>query len=200
MPLRSSGWPRSIPLVIDKTGTLTEGKPALDRRRGGERVRPMTTCCASPPRSKRERASLAEAILRGATKRELRSDKVDGLRGGDRTGCEGTDRGDQSLLGNRADDAGSRHRRRPARPAAEARRSDGADGDVPGRRRQARRHARRGRSDQAHSRRGDRASCTRWAQASSWRPATTRPPPRRSPPSSASTRSMPGLRPEDKLA
>ena len=27
-PRRWSGWPPSIPLVVDKTGTLTEGKPA----------------------------------------------------------------------------------------------------------------------------------------------------------------------------
>jgi magnesium-transporting ATPase (P-type) len=38
-------------LVVDKTGTLTEGKPKVTARRAGRGFRRETKCCASPPAS-----------------------------------------------------------------------------------------------------------------------------------------------------
>ena len=45
-------------LVVDKTGTLTEGKPRVDRGRAGAGLRPRRSCCGSP------RASSARASIR----------------------------------------------------------------------------------------------------------------------------------------
>ena len=59
-------------LVIDKTGTLTEGKPKVIAVIAGGRIRRSTTCCALP-RSV-ERASehpLAAAIVAAAADRNI---------------------------------------------------------------------------------------------------------------------------------
>ena len=59
-------------LVVDKTGTLTEGKPRLMSVVPLRRASTKATCCASAPSL--ERASehpLAAAIVAGAQEREL---------------------------------------------------------------------------------------------------------------------------------
>ena len=39
----------STPVVLDKTGTITRGKPGRHRHRARERPAPTTSCCAWPP-------------------------------------------------------------------------------------------------------------------------------------------------------
>ena len=61
-------------LVVDKTGTLTEGKPEGGRDRARARASPRTSCCASP-RASSARASIRwrAAIVAAATERRHRA-------------------------------------------------------------------------------------------------------------------------------
>ena len=127
-PRRSSGCARVDTLVVDKTGTLTEGRPELARVIP-ERVRTRTSCCASPPAV--ERASehpLAAALVRDAARaRGSRSRAVERLRGarraaacGARAGGSAVALGTRRLLGELGIDAGS------LAVGAEALRAEGA--------------------------------------------------------------------------
>ena len=68
-------------LIVDKTGTLTEGKPAFDRVGRGAGLRPRTRCCAWPPASTRA-ASIRwpAAIVRAARERGLALEQARELR------------------------------------------------------------------------------------------------------------------------
>ena len=79
-------------LVIDKTGTLTEGKPALTGVEAANGFADDEVLRLAAALEAMSEHPLAEAILRGASKRELKFDKVDGLRGGHRSGRQGTGR------------------------------------------------------------------------------------------------------------
>ena len=143
-------------LVIDKTGTLTEGKPALTGVEAANGFADDDVLRLAAALEAMSEHPLAEAILRGASKRELKFDKVAGFAAVTGQGVKGRIEGTNALLGNARHDAGGRHRRRPPRPSRGGKTQARRDGDVPGRRRQARRHHRRGRSHQVLSRRGDR--------------------------------------------
>ena len=101
-------------LVVDKTGTLTEGKPRRDRRGRRRRASTRTSCCALA--ASLERASehpLAAAIVRGARKERglalgepsRTSTRVTGK------GVVGKVDGPQVALGNARADGGARRRR-----------------------------------------------------------------------------------------
>ena len=80
-------------LVVDKTGTLTEGKPALTGGRGRRKASAMTRCCrfAAAIEAGSEHP-LAAAILRGAEQRGLKLGQGRGLRVRHRPGRQGTRR------------------------------------------------------------------------------------------------------------
>ena len=92
-------------LIVDKTGTLTEGKPAFDRVDRRSRAIATTRCCAWPPASTRA-ASIRwpTAIVRAARERGLALDKPESF---------------ESSIGHRR----ARHGRRPGARA----RQHGAD-------------------------------------------------------------------------
>ena len=86
----------------------------------------MTRCCAlAAALEARSEHPLAEAILRGASKRELKVDKVDGLHGRHRPGRHGTVEGTDALLGNARLMQGAGIDVAPLAQAAEARRKRG---------------------------------------------------------------------------
>ena len=60
-------------LVVDKTGTLTEGRPQVRSRRACRRATATTRCCASPPAiDQGSEHPLALAIVRAARERGLK--------------------------------------------------------------------------------------------------------------------------------
>ena len=140
------------------------GQACADGGRGGGRLHRGRG--ASPRRRARghERASArrGDPARRLQARAEIR--QGDGLPGGHRSGREGTDRRDRRGSRQCAADAGLRHRRGPARLSRRGKTQAWRDGDVPRRKRQARRHHRRGRSHQGHGRRGDRQAARARAQ------------------------------------
>ena len=181
-------------LVVDKTGTLTEGKPRLvvgrcrpagcRRRRDCCAWRPAWSAAASIrwPRRSSQRAEDAAAS---------RSARSTDFRVADRQGRDGRSTARRSRSATRAARRARRSRRRAAgrgRGAAPARARPSMFVAVDGR---ARRAARRRRSDQGTTRRSRRARCARRACASSCSPATAATTRRRWRASSASTRSRP---------
>lgn len=84
-------------LVVDKTGTLTEGRPEVVSVEGGPEVLALAASL--------ERASehpLAAAIVRGATARGAQLDSVDGFQSVTGKGVTGRVHGRAVALGNRA--------------------------------------------------------------------------------------------------
>ena len=155
-------------LIVDKTGTLTEGKPALRARGRVPRLRRATRCCAWPPASTRA-ASIRwpAAIVRAARERGLALDKPERFESSRGIGVRGTVAGKRGRARqHRADAADSaspsmRWLRRPKRCARE-----GAsvmhlavDGRLAG-------LAGRVRPDQGQTRRGAGARCKARACAS----------------------------------
>ena len=87
-------------LVVDKTGTLTEGKPALT---GVETMPGFATDEVLRLAASLEAGSehpLAAAILRGAEARGLKLDKVEDFGAVTGQGVKGRDRRASALLGN----------------------------------------------------------------------------------------------------
>ena len=81
-------------IVLDKTGTLTRGKPAVTDGRAGRRTRRATSCCAWRPR--RRSAPSTRWVRRSCcAARELGLDlpPADGFQLGDRQGHRGRGRG-----------------------------------------------------------------------------------------------------------
>ena len=143
-------------LVVDKTGTLTEGKPRL-----------AVVSPAPAGLDEAEVLRLAASLERGsehplAARHRRRRASERGLtlhagRGASRRSPARASRAGRTAAGRRSATgalmrrAGARRRRR-SRRQAEALATRGADGDVPGRRRPPRGPARRRRPDQGHRR------------------------------------------------
>jgi len=89
-------------LVVDKTGTLTEGKPALTKmlpQQGFDETEALQLAAALEAGSEHP---LARAVLAAATARELRFDKVDTFQAVTGKGVSGTIGGRRIALGNAA--------------------------------------------------------------------------------------------------
>ena len=190
-------------IVVDKTGTLTEGKPSLQRVIAGRRVSTRTTCCGSRRRSKPpSEHPLARAVVDGASGARLRarptsrtSTRIPGL------GVWARVDGAASARRQLAAHAAARRRRRRARrhaPSASAR--ERRDGDLRRRRRPRGGPARHRRRDQADDARGDRCAqagrrahhhVDRRRRAHGAKPSAPR---------SASMRSFADVLPQDKAA
>ena len=156
-------------LVVDKTGTLTEGKPNVVADRAGAAASTKRQCCAlarqpraraasirSPPRSSRPPAS---ASIDLAT---VRGFDCAHRQGRHRQGRAAGGRARQREVARR-----TRHRRRDAlEREADALRARRRDRDVRRRRRRARRRHRRRRSGQGDDAGGARERCAPTACAS----------------------------------
>ena len=165
-------------LVVDKTGTLTEGKPRLTDRAGARRLRRRRLLTLAAGLEKASEHALAAAIVAGAAERGLVAPRAGALRGAlVPAGRARPRRRREVALGNRAllrklgiDPATTKRRwRSSARGAATRRGQDGASSrstavwpasspsPIRSRRRRPARSPR----------------CARAASRSSWRPATT---------------------------
>ena len=145
-------------LVVDKTGTLTEGKPAL------------ASMVAAPGWSERRSSSIGGALERGS-EHPLAAAIVGAARGAElalgqlrlslrhREGRHGDRRGTPRALGNRALLDELRHRCDGARGSSRATPRGRADGDVPGGGRTARRPPRRRGPRQGFDAGGVASSC-----------------------------------------
>jgi P-type Cu+ transporter len=112
-------------LVVDKTGTLTEGRPSLTTVRaieGGEGAH-LLRLAASLERGSEH--PLAEAIVRGAEGRGLELSDVDGFQSITGKGVKGTVDGQSVALGNRAMMAELGHEPGDLADVAEAMRREG---------------------------------------------------------------------------
>ncbi len=89
-------------LVVDKTGTLTEGKPRFERAvpAAGFSEEQVLQLAASLDQGSEH--PLADAIVRAARERALALDKVDGFESGSGIGVRGTVAGKALALGNGA--------------------------------------------------------------------------------------------------
>ena len=138
-------------IVVDKTGTLTEGQAAARHRRAAVRYRRAGRCCGWPRASRSvSEHPLAAAIVAGARGTERPTVGGHRLRVGDRQGRDGHGRrAARVAVGNLRHLETLAHRSGAAadRGASDLRR-DGSDGDVRGGRWTGRRTRRRRRSDQ----------------------------------------------------
>ena len=112
-------------LVIDKTGTLTEGKPALTGVEAANGFADDDVLRLAAALEAMSEHPLAEAILRGASKRELKFDKVAGFAAVTGQGVKGRIEGTNALLGNARMMQGAGIDVAPLAQAAEARRKRG---------------------------------------------------------------------------
>jgi len=89
-------------LIVDKTGTLTEGKPRLDRvvASPGYTEEQVLSLAASLDQGSEH--PLADAIVKGARERGLVLDKADGFESSTDIGVRGSVHGKQLALGNTA--------------------------------------------------------------------------------------------------
>lgn len=113
-------------IIVDKTGTLTEGKPAFDRAIAGPGFDEVEILRLAASLDQGSEHPLANAIVRAARERALPLDKPDNVESGSGIGVRGTVRGRALALGNTAlmdelaVDVG------PLWPAAERLRAEGA--------------------------------------------------------------------------
>ncbi len=129
-------------LIVDKTGTLTEGKPVFDRAVAAPAFSEDEVLRLAASLDQGSEHPLAEAIVRAARERGLKLDKAEHFESSSGIGVRGSVAGKAIALGNTtlmgqlgiAVDA--------LKQQAEALRSEGASVDAPGGRRQARRAAR----------------------------------------------------------
>jgi P-type Cu+ transporter len=87
-------------IVIDKTGTLTEGRPALIRVAASEGFREEEILCYSAALEQGSEHPLAEAIVRGAKEKNLVLPKTDGFNAVAGKGVSGYVEGKSVALGN----------------------------------------------------------------------------------------------------
>ena len=157
-------------LVVDKTGTLTEGKPAVTADRAGRGLRRGTSCCGWPPASSAaSEHPLAAAIVAAAEERghRARRRRPTSTRPTGK-GVLGTVEGRRVALGNAALPGASTASTTAALAAqADELRARRRDRDLRRRRRQARRRHRHRRSDQGDDARGARGAAAPRASASS---------------------------------
>ncbi|MDO8283708.1 MAG: heavy metal translocating P-type ATPase [Rhodoferax sp.] len=89
-------------LIVDKTGTLTEGKPRFDRVVGSLGFAEDEVLRLAASLDQGSEHPLATAIVRAARERGLTLDKVDGFESSTGVGVRGTLGGKQLALGNNA--------------------------------------------------------------------------------------------------
>ena len=112
-------------LVVDKTGTLTEGRPALTGVEAAPGFEPDEVLRLAAPLEAGSEHPLAAAILRGAEQRGLKLDKIEGFDSVTGQGVKGRIGGRALLFGNQLlmQEAGIDVA--PLASSAEARRKDG---------------------------------------------------------------------------
>jgi P-type Cu+ transporter len=113
-------------LIVDKTGTLTQGKPAFERAvpAPGFEADEVLRLAASLDQGSEH--PLAEAIVRAARERGLVLEKAESFESGSGIGVRAKVGGKQLALGNTALMAQSDVDEAPLRPQAEALRAEGA--------------------------------------------------------------------------
>ena len=89
-------------LIVDKTGTLTEGKPRFDRVVGSQGFSEDEVLRLAASLDQGSEHPLADAIVRAARERGLALDKVEGFESSTGIGVRGTLSGRQLALGNTA--------------------------------------------------------------------------------------------------
>ena len=87
-------------LVVDKTGTLTEGKPSLDRVVAASGFSEDEVLRLAASLDQGSEHPLAEAIVRAARERKLALDKAEGFESGSGVGVRGTIGGKAVALGS----------------------------------------------------------------------------------------------------
>jgi P-type Cu+ transporter len=112
-------------LVVDKTGTLTEGKPALTGVETAPGFEPDEVLRLAASLEAGSEHPLAAAILRGAEQRGLKLDKAEGFESVTGEGVTGRIGGCAVLLGNQRLMQGAGIDVAPLAASAEARRKDG---------------------------------------------------------------------------
>ena len=112
-------------LVVDKTGTLTEGKPALTGVETAPGFEPDEVLRLAASLEAGSEHPLAAAILRGTEQRGLKSEKAEGFESLTGQGVTGRVGGRAVLLGNQRLMEGAGIDVAPLAPSAEARRKDG---------------------------------------------------------------------------
>jgi Cu+-exporting ATPase len=112
-------------LVVDKTGTLTEGKPALTGVETAPGFEPDEVLRVAASLEAGSEHPLAAAILRGTEQRGLKSEKAEGFESLTGQGVTGRVGGRAVLLGNQRLMEGAGIDVAPLAPSAEARRKDG---------------------------------------------------------------------------
>jgi Cu+-exporting ATPase len=89
-------------LIVDKTGTLTEGKPAFDRALAADGVSPDEVLRLAASLDQGSEHPLADAIVRAARERGLALAKPEGFESSSGIGVRGTVEGRALALGNTA--------------------------------------------------------------------------------------------------
>jgi Cu+-exporting ATPase len=89
-------------LIVDKTGTLTEGKPAFERAVGVDGVAPDEVLRLAASLDQGSEHPLADAIVRAARERGLALAKPEGFESSSGIGVRGTVEGRALALGNTA--------------------------------------------------------------------------------------------------
>jgi Cu+-exporting ATPase len=89
-------------LIIDKTGTLTEGKPAFDRAVAAQGFNEIEVLRLAASLDQGSEHPLADAIVRAARERHLSLDKPENFESGSGIGVRGQVGGRQLALGNTA--------------------------------------------------------------------------------------------------
>ncbi len=89
-------------LIVDKTGTLTEGKPAFDRTVAAEGYSPDEVLRLAASLDQGSEHPLADAIVRAARERGLTLAKAEGFESSSGIGVRGRVEGRALALGNRA--------------------------------------------------------------------------------------------------
>jgi len=112
-------------LVVDKTGTLTEGKPALTGVETAPGFEPDEVLRVAASLEAGSEHPLAAAILRGTEQRGLKSEKAEGFESLTGQGVTGRVGGRAVLLGNQRLIEGAGIDVAPLASSAEARRKDG---------------------------------------------------------------------------
>ncbi len=112
-------------LVVDKTGTLTEGKPALTGVETAPGFEPDEVLRLAASLEAGSEHPLAAAILRGAEQRGLKLEKAEGFESVTGQGVTGRIGGRAVLLGNQRLMQGAGIDVAPLAASAEARRKDG---------------------------------------------------------------------------
>ena len=112
-------------LVVDKTGTLTEGKPALTGVEAAPGFEPDEVLRLAASLEAGSEHPLAAAILRGAEQRGLKLEKIEGFDSVTGQGVKGRIGGRALLLGNQLLMQGAGIDVAPLASSAEARRKEG---------------------------------------------------------------------------